>query len=1127
MDISKSFLKNFFTSIVFIATFSFSDTFHIATTGSDETGDGSQLNPFATIQHGIDAASDGDLVLVQAGTYVENINYNGKNIVVQGENRETTIIDGNQNGSVVTFTSGEDLTAVLTGFTITNGNQFNGGGIYCNSSSPSITDCIISANVGVEGAGIKCANASSPSITNCIISGNTASGNGGGICSPNSLPVITNCTITGNIASNGAGIFLYFSNPTITNCTISENDAIGDGGENGGGGIHCDSSSPSITDCIISGNTTSYGGGGIYCNNSSSPVIANSTVSGNTASVHGGGIDSYNSCSPTIINSTISENTASWGGGVWTLSSPTITNCTIAGNTATSGGGAIESYSSSSYPIITNCTITGNTAPDGGIRSRDAFPTIANCILWNDSPGEIYVYSGDDPSVTYSDVQGGYEGEGNIDADPLFVNPDNGDYTLQSSSPCIDAGDPESDLDSDGSISDMGAYYYDQSMPPNADNYSLSFDGSDDYVDLSPINLSSSDQMTLMCWINPDDLTSESENTIIRQDWGEPNWLLQISDYGTNINFGVEEINGDNFNIDYTITPSMLENSWHHATGVYDGENLKIYLDGNLVASQSFSGGNIAFGGNNQSTYLNIGSHPAPNDAETFDGLIDEVSIWDTALSQSQILSYMSASPTGSESGLVGYWNFNEGTGTTLTDQTSNGNNGTIVGATWSEDGAPVEPNSIAALTVHEVDGGLGTTVSIPIDIDLMGIDISSTEIRFSGFQDHVNFIEVDTTGTLVGAAGWSIEVNEQEDLLITGSYGSTEISANGTLFKLKFEIPEEVGVEFVPINITHAEMDELEGTIGITDGGISIQELLWGDVSQNGDVSLYDASFVLKYLVGTETLDETQLIVADVTQDATISALDATAIAQYVVEIIDELPVDNTQNLSGGGEFVINEDVFSPGALLEIPVFLTGGNNLLSFEFDISYDSDIVTFENVEWSEMINHFTIEENTEDGSIRFAGMGTIPDGVEGIFATVSLFVASDFNGESLDVTINKSRINESEPIEDLVITFSNTVLGIDTKAIPKVYALRQNYPNPFNPTTQIKYDLPEDALVTINIYDLMGRSIKSLVNSNQSAGYRSIQWNATNNLGEPVSAGMYIYMIQAGEFRQTKKMVLLK
>ncbi|SVB54890.1 uncharacterized protein METZ01_LOCUS207744, partial [marine metagenome] len=79
-------------------------------------------------------------------------------------------------------------------------------------------------------------------------------------------------------------------------------------------------------------------------------------------------------------------------------------------------------------------------------------------------------------------------------------------------------------------------------------------------------------------------------------------------------------------------------------------------------------------------------------------------------------------------------------------------------------------------------------------------------------------------------------------------------------------------------------------------------------------------------------------------------------------------------------------------------------------------------------------------------------------------------------------------------------------------MPKEIFLSSNYPNPFNPTTQIRYDLPEDALVSITIYDIMGRSIKSLVNSNQSAGYRSIQWNATNNLGEPVSAGMYIYMI---------------
>ena len=79
----------------------------------------------------------------------------------------------------------------------------------------------------------------------------------------------------------------------------------------------------------------------------------------------------------------------------------------------------------------------------------------------------------------------------------------------------------------------------------------------------------------------------------------------------------------------------------------------------------------------------------------------------------------------------------------------------------------------------------------------------------------------------------------------------------------------------------------------------------------------------------------------------------------------------------------------------------------------------------------------------------------------------------------------------------------------------------------NPVTTLRYDLPEDAMVTIMIYDLMGRRIRTLVNIDQTAGYRSIHWNATNDLGQAVSAGMYIYTIQAGEFRQTKKMVLLK
>mgnify|MGYP001168248898 FL=1 len=109
-----------------------------------------------------------------------------------------------------------------------------------------------------------------------------------------------------------------------------------------------------------------------------------------------------------------------------------------------------------------------------------------------------------------------------------------------------------------------------------------------------------------------------------------------------------------------------------------------------------------------------------------------------------------------------------------------------------------------------------------------------------------------------------------------------------------------------------------------------------------------------------------------------------------------------------------------------------------------------------------------------------------------------------------------------------LTFINeNILNIFKSNLPKNFSLKQNYPNPFNPITSLWYDLPEDGLVNITIYDMMGRMVKTLVNGSQKAGFKSAQWNATNNRNEPVSAGLYLYTMHAGEFRQTKKMLLLK
>ncbi len=214
-----------------------------------------------------------------------------------------------------------------------------------------------------------------------------------------------------------------------------------------GGGIRNIRSSPTIANSTFYMNRGGRYGGAIYNDSAASPTIINCTFYGNSADYYyGGAIYNYRS-SPAIINSTFHKNTARLSGGAianFFGSSPTITNTTFYDNSAGGSGGGIWNFSSSN-PIITNTIFLGNTAPDGP---------------------EVYNGSLSYADVAYSNVPGGYLGAGNIDADPQFVDPDNGDFHLVERSPAIDAGDPdapslpETDFEGDprivGPAPDMG-----------------------------------------------------------------------------------------------------------------------------------------------------------------------------------------------------------------------------------------------------------------------------------------------------------------------------------------------------------------------------------------------------------------------------------------------------------------------------------------------------------------------------------------------------------------------------------------------------------------------------------------------------------------------------------------------
>ena len=195
---------------------------------------------------------------------------------------------------------------------------------------------------------------------------------------------------------------------------------------------------------------------------------------GNSADA-GGGIYCYFT-DPTITDCIISENTAhDRGGGVYfDESSPSISNCMISENSADVYGGGI--YCSQTDQTIANCTITGNSADDGGgIYSFDSYSTITNCILWGDTPNEGSGDGPGNPKITYSDIQGGWTGAGNIDADPLFADPANSDYHLTILSPCIDSG------------MDVGVY---DDLDGDARPYGAGFDiGADEYYPLEGLEV--------------------------------------------------------------------------------------------------------------------------------------------------------------------------------------------------------------------------------------------------------------------------------------------------------------------------------------------------------------------------------------------------------------------------------------------------------------------------------------------------------------------------------------------------------------------------------------------------------------------------------------------------------------
>ena len=455
-----------------------------------------------------------------------------------------------------------------------------------------------------------------------------------------------------------------------------------------------------------------------------------------------------------------------------------------------------------------------------------------------------------------------------------------------------------------------------------------------------------------------------------------------------------------------------------------------------------------------------------------------------------------------------------------------------------------VPSSNVGYSNIFTLDTRAGLIVSLPAGEDVPinrvhGVPVSVSDVTGRGYTSLQTVLTYDgsvihpvgilTVGTMT--ENWDVEFNikpgtSPDTMKIAMAAGQETLGGAGVLFVLKVEASPGASVEdSSKVHFESFRFNEYPaGDVDTQDGTVYIVApvRLLGDVTNNGAVTAYDASWILQHTVELRRLADADSVAADVSGVEGITAYDASLVLRYVIDMIDRFPVE------GGGQarlVAFSRTVGIPRVgstsegYLTVPIAIDGMEGVLSGELVVSFDPEKVEAMSVVPSALLSAYMTEQNVTDDKVLVSFAGAESGDGSGEVLEVTFRPVGDTVEALRGIRLERVRLNEGS----VVVTLTN-----DGKPdVPTTYALYPNYPNPFNPETTIRYGVPVPGRVVVVVYNLSGQKVRELVSGLRDAGMYTVLWDGRDDRGSEVGSGVYLYRLQAGRHEDIRRMVMVK